>query len=295
MPDKVTNAIGCGDQRLVKGHKTYIMGIINVTPDSFSDGGEFFDPERAIAQGLRLITEGADILDVGGMSTAPHGRPITIEEELGRVIPVISGLRAHGITAIAVDTMRASVANMALEMGARWINDQSAGLHDQDMVMAMSKAEGVIIMHNGGGSTSGVNAGEAVIYDDVIKTLCEFFRGRIAHLTRHGVDPDTIVIDPGVGFGKGLNDSLTIINHMDRFNDIAPMSLIGLSRKSFIGKITGIDRPKDRDFASLGAHAAAILSGAHIIRTHNVRATVDMASVLDRCLSHERACHEDLH
>lgn len=274
----------CGDRLLIAGARTYVMGIVNVTPDSFSDGGCYVEPDYAIEHGIRLLEEGADILDVGGCATSPNAKLISEEEELKRVVPVIEGLRRRGISNIAIDTMRSSVARQALSAGASWINDQSAGLFDTEMPKLMSMADGVVLMHNGGGATSGVEAGELVVYPDVMRDVRDFFCGRVAALTACGVSQEKIIVDPGIGFGKGLLDSLHIINNMAPLRKLGVMSLIGVSRKSFLGKLSGIKIPKERDFASLGAAAAAIFSGADIIRTHNVRATVEMTSVLDSCL-----------
>ena len=213
-----------------------IMGIVNVTPDSFSDGSLFFNPSDAIEHGKKLIAEGAHLLDIGGVSTAPNRPQVLVVDELKRVLPVIEGLRLSGITNLSVDTRRACVAKAALDRGATWINDQSAGLFDPDMPAVMAKAKGVVIMHDGKGGNSGVEAGEGVIYDDVIKTILLFFESRISALSQQGVDPKRIVVDPGIGFGKGLKDSLTIINNMHRFKGMGARCLIGLSRKSFLGE-----------------------------------------------------------
>ena len=274
------------------------MGVINVTPDSFSDGGKFFSKDQAVAQAERLLEEGADILDIGGVATSPqiaNSDVIDTEEEMRRVLPVIAELAKRGIRNICVDTWRARVAEDALSAGAAWINDQSSGLKDASMPLVMAKAQGVVLMHNGGGP-SGVDAGNRVNYNGVIDHLLDFFRDRIARLKLAGVKAERIVVDPGIGFGKGLSDSLTIINNMHRFNEVAAVNLIGLSRKSFLYPICEINDPARRDYASLGAHAAAILSGARIIRTHNVRATVEMARVFTHCLNKRKeSVHENLH
>lgn len=276
----------CGTRKLIVGERTLVMGVINVTPDSFSDGGKYYDAQCGIEHGIKLIEEGADIIDVGGVATSPHlaaDQTVSADEECSRVIPVIKGLVAQGIYNISIDTLRASVASAALDAGASWVNDQSAGLNDREMAKVMARAEGVVLMHNSGGH-SGVDAGEKLVFDDVMAMLLEFFLCRIKDLGEQGVSAEKIIVDPGVGFGKGLIDSLTIINNMHRLRELNAVTLIGLSRKSFLYKLTGIEKPSDRDFATLGANAAAMMSGAHIIRTHNVRATVDMARVLDRCL-----------
>lgn len=291
------SSIYCGSKLLCASRKTYIMGIINVTPDSFSDGGEYFHPTRAIEHGVRLLSQGADILDVGGVSTRPGHDAISEQEELARVLPVIRGLKGHGLDCISVDTMRAVVAEKALENGASWINDQSAGLFDEKMPVIMRRADGVVLMHNQGFDETGVIAGERVVYQDVIHELRAFFENRMAFLRGFGVSKERIVLDPGIGFSKGVKDSLTIINNMDAFSDLACMSLIGVSRKSFLGHLSGIEEPKERDYASLGAQAAAIFSGANIVRTHNVQALSQMSKILDGCIAHEYkgGDHEDIY
>jgi dihydropteroate synthase len=277
-------SLRCGKHTLVAQERTFIMGIINVTPDSFSDGLKFFTKEAAIEHGLKLIKQGADIIDVGGVSSAPFCKDVSEKEEFARILPVVEGLVKQGVTSISIDTKRASVAKACLALGASWINDQSAGLFDHNMPQVMAQADAVILMHDGGGTTSGVYAGEKIIYQDVISHLLDFFSQRIEILKNCGVDLGRIILDPGVGFGKGLNDTLTIINNMQRFNHLAAMSLIGLSRKSFIEKIIKISSPKKRDMASLGATAAAVFSGVNIIRTHSVKETLEMVRVLNRCM-----------
>jgi dihydropteroate synthase len=274
--------ISCGSQVLLTGKVTYICGIVNVTPDSFSDGGKYLDTKAAILHGLTLMKEGAHIVDIGGYSTAPNHVYVSVEEELSRVIPVIKGLKAHGIDAISVDTMRARVASLAIKSGASWINDQSAAQMDKDMPSVMKDADGIIIMHNGGGQTSGVMAGEEVNYSCILKAVKEFFLNRVKNLSLLGVKKDKIIIDPGIGFGKGLKDSLFIINNMHELSELGAMLLIGLSRKSFLGKMSGIKNPIDRDVISLAASAMSVLSGVNILRTHNVKATREFFLVFDQ-------------
>lgn len=282
-------ALMCGSRHLAIGERTLVMGIVNVTPDSFSDGGKYHDPVKGVEHGLRLIKEGADILDIGGVATSPHlndcAKSVSEDEECARVVPVIAELARRGIDNISIDTTRAAVAEAALDVGASWINDQSAGL-DPAMARVMTRAQGVVLMHNHG-EHSGVEAGEKITYDDIMAHLLDFFSHRIGELDNVGVSAEKIIIDPGVGFGKGLSDSLTIINSLSCLKKLNAVTMVGLSRKSFIYQLTGIIQPVERDFATLGANAAAIFSGADIIRTHNVRATVEMALVLNRCLKRE--------
>lgn len=274
----------CGDKTLRKGERTFFMGIVNVTPDSFSDGGKFLDPMRAVDHCFALLEDGADILDIGGFSTAPNAAMVNEEEELRRVVPVVEALVAHGIRNISVDTTRATVANAVLSCGASWINDQSAATADPMMPSVLKKADAVVLMHNGAGRNTGVDAGEQVKYTDVIAEVTRFFSERRLSLLAHGINPRHIIIDPGVGFGKGLSDSITLINHLDKLKSLGFMTLLGLSRKSFLGKLSGITEPHERDFVTLGAQAAAIFSGVNLLRTHNVRAAVEMSKGLEFCL-----------
>lgn len=263
-----------------------LLGILNITPDSFSDGGKFISPELAIKHGLELLRQGADMLDIGGVSTAPGAKLVNTQEELDRVLPVISGLVKHGVTNISIDTSNSLVAREAIKLGATWINDQSAGLRDPDMPSVMCLAERVIIMHYRG-NNSGVQAGEEIIYEDLLGEITNFFLARITSLTQSGVARDKIILDPGIGFGKGLSDSLKIISHMHTWKNLDNTSyktLIGLSRKSFLGKILDIPQPEDRDMATLGANLAAMISGADIIRTHNIRATYEAIRVFKACM-----------
>lgn len=285
--------VRCGGKKLVCGERTFIMGIVNVTPDSFSDG--YFTTDDAVNHALKLLDEGADILDIGGVSTAPHVKDYVDEqEELQRVLPVIKALVKRGVGAISVDTSRAIVAERSLDLGASWINDQHAALKDSRMSEVMKKADAVVLMHNVG--MSGVQAGETIIYDDVVKSLVAFFTERLTTLLAVGLKKTQIIIDPGIGFGKGLKDSVALINNLHDFKELGAMTLIGVSRKSFLGPLTGKVDPKERDEASLGAAAAAIASGAHIIRTHNVAGTLDMVRVLDACRrAKEGRIYENLH
>lgn len=284
--------IKCGQKNLVFGERTFIMGIVNVTPNSFSDGGDFYVKDQAVGHAQRLYEEGADIIDIGGVSTAPNASFVSENEEVDRVIPVIESLVAKSIDNISIDTKRAKVAELALLAGASWINDQSAGLFDDAMPLVMARADAVVIMHDGDGADSGVDAGEDVAYEDLLSDIAAFFSRRIKSLKEARVSEHKIIVDPGIGFGKGAKHSLDIINNMHRFSK---QNLIGLSRKSFIGKILGIPVAKDRDFASLGAHAAAIFSGASIVRTHRVKETVQMARMLDQCIKAKRGSNEDLY
>jgi dihydropteroate synthase len=288
----LNNYFSCGSLKIMPGKRTYIMGIINITPDSFSDGACFSSTQQAIDYGLKLLDQGADILDIGGVSTAPHipaGFTVSIEEEFERVIPVIKGLRKRGVSALSLDTSRAAIALAGLEHGAKWINDQEAGRADILMPQVLAQAQACVLMHRKG--RAGVAAGEHYIYTNIIQEISDFFEQQLACLAEAGVSRQQVILDPGIGFGKGLADSLTLIKNIHKFTQGVAI-LVGASRKSFLGALTKIADPKERDNASLGAIAAAIMNGAHIVRVHNVKATYEMTQVLDACV---RNNHEDLH
>jgi len=281
----------CGDLKIIPGQRTYLMGIVNTTPDSFSDGGLAFTCERALDHALRLLDDGADILDVGGVSTAPDAKFVSEAEELERVLPVITKLAQRNISRICVDTSRAEVARRALLCGASWINDQEAAVHDSKMPEVYAQAQACVLMHRRG--CSGVKAGEAYGYDNIIQDINNFFKERMSYLSNWGISRNKIILDPGIGFGKGLSDSMKIINAMSDFN-LAACNLLGLSRKSFINSLTDIKEPRDRDFASLGAMAFGVLKGTHILRVHNVKAAFDMTRVLDALITQDNS-HENLY
>lgn len=248
-----------------------IMGILNVTPDSFSDGGEFADLDTAVSQADRLIEAGADILDIGGESTRPFADPVNSEEELRRVIPVIEAVRRHHTIPISIDTSKAIVARAALAAGADIINDISALKRDPEMIdVVRETAVPVIIMH-----MQGTPADMQVkpVYDDVVGEIIEFFRERIDWITGHGVDRSRLIIDPGIGFGKDLEHNLSIIKHLETFAVLELPLLLGHSRKRFLGTITGITAEEERDLATAVVAALSAKKNIAIIRVHNVTAT----------------------
>jgi dihydropteroate synthase len=247
-----------------------VMAIVNATPDSFSDGGERLDPARAIEDGLRFVAEGADILDIGGESTRPGAHPTPPEEELRRVLPVVEGL-ARQQAPVSIDTRRASVARAALDAGARIVNDISA-LRDDPAMLPLVAARGcaVVLMHRRGLSE---NAFAGPAYGDVVEDVRGFLLERAAACGAAGVERGNIALDPGIGFGKSPAQELALIAAAGRFADTGFPVLIGCSRKSFIGRLTGIGRAADRDAASAWLAAEAVRRGAAIVRVHNVVAT----------------------
>lgn len=261
------------------------MGIINVTPDSFSDGGLFFDPDRAIEYGLKLESEGADILDIGGESTRPGSLPVPAEDELKRVIPVIKGLSAHVKIPISIDTYKANVAELSVKAGASIINDVSALRFDYKMIkVAIEYNTPVVLMHMLG---TPQDMQEKPFYKDVVQEVYDFLKERIEYAEDGGIKRDNIIIDPGIGFGKSMEDNLSLIKHLDIFKDLRCPVLIGHSRKSFIGHI--LDVPvKERIYGTAAVTALAITRGANIIRVHDVKAMKQVAKMADAILKNQK-------
>ncbi len=255
------------------------MGVVNVTPDSFSDGGLFSDTETAVARGAELADEGADIVDVGGESTRPGADPVSLDEERDRVTPVIAGLRAaRPDVAISVDTRHPAVAADAVAAGAVIVNDISGGA-DPDMVrVAADGTAGMVLMHMQGEPRS---MQVDPRYDDVVAEVHEYLRERLEAALFGGVVAEQLCVDPGIGFGKTLEHNLALLRALDRFRDLDAGLVIGVSRKRFIGTLTDADEPTDRLEGSLAAGVLAAAAGADVIRAHDVRATVRALRVAD--------------
>jgi dihydropteroate synthase len=261
--------------------RTHLMGILNVTPDSFSDGGKFFKVEDAVRRGIKMAEEGADIIDVGGESTRPGSDPITIEEELPRVIPVIEALSKEIDIIVSIDTYKSEVAKKALEAGAEMINDISALRFDPKMkeIVAEYKVP-VVLMHIKG---TPKNMQENPYYEDVIKEIIEYLRESIQLAKDAGIREENIIIDPGIGFGKRLEDNLIILKNLKKFSILNCPILVGPSRKSFIGRI--LDLPvEERLEGSLAALVVAIMNGANIVRVHDVKESKRVAGLADAVL-----------
>src|SRR5215207_2516208 len=219
------------------GPRPLVMGIVNVTPDSFSDGGRFAAADSAITHALRLAAEGADLLDVGGESSRPGSKPVTLEEELARVVPVVRSLAGQLSTPISVDTTKAEVARQALAAGASILNDITAGLGDPDMVaVARESGAGVVLMHMQG-TPETMQRNPA--YADVVTEVCDFLAARVRAWVAAGVPAERITIDPGIGFGKTFDHNLTLLRNLDALSAIGRPVLLGVSRKGFLGQITG--------------------------------------------------------
>ncbi len=244
-----------------------LMGILNVTPDSFSDGGQFVDENSIIEHASQMVQAGADIIDIGGESTRPFSKPVTEQEELNRVIPAIRAIRQHLSIPISIDTTKAEIARQAIEAGANIINDISALLFDHKMAEVVSSCRvPVIIMHMQG---TPENMQSSPKYDNVISETLDFFKNRISALQEQGVEKKMIIIDPGIGFGKTVGHNLCIIKHLNEYKALGCPVLVGHSRKSFIEKIVH-DDVDGRDEATSIISAILVMQGVSIIRVHNV-------------------------
>ncbi|MCE9564450.1 MAG: dihydropteroate synthase [Planctomycetes bacterium] len=254
------------------------MGIVNVTPDSFSDGGHFLDTGAAVEHGLKLVAEGADILDVGGESTRPGADAVPVEEELRRVVPVVTELARQTHAIISVDTMKSEVARQCLEAGAAIINDV-AGFRDPELVRVVAEHRAaVIVMHmQGTPQTMQVNPR----YTNVVREVGEFFEERLRGLAKSGISPEAVCLDPGIGFGKTLDHNLELLANLGEFARFGRPVCLGVSRKGFIGKLCGREK-HDRMPGSLAiACFAAAKNEAHVLRVHDVAATRDAAVLLE--------------
>ncbi len=262
-----------------------LMGIVNVTPDSFYDGGRYNTADAAVEQGMRLAAEGADILDIGGASSRPGAQSISPEEEAARVIPVIRRLAKEFTGPISVDTAQSSVARRALEAGAGWINDISAGTVDRAMPsLAAESGCTIVIMHMRG---TPATMQSCTRYGDVVSEVTQELLASVEVFIKAGVSRERIVIDPGIGFAKTADQNVVLLRHLDVFVKTGFSVLVGTSRKTFIGRLTGRE-PQDRLWGTLGSVAAAFLHGARIFRVHDVAATRDFLKVLSAIEQPER-------
>ena len=268
--------------RAVSLETPLVMGIVNVTPDSFSDGGSFFSPAAALAQGARLLAEGADILDVGGESTRPQGaESVAADEELRRILPVIRALAAeHPDALLSVDTVKSSVAEAAIAAGAHIINDVSGGRLDPEMLATCAHLEaGIVVMHSRGGVEDMATYAHAVYAGDPLDEVLEELRERVERALEQGIARDRIIVDPGIGFAKRSAHSLRVLGCLERFVAWGFPVMVGVSRKRFVGELTGAAEPRQRVFGSIGAAVAAYERGASIFRVHDVAATREALDV----------------
>ncbi len=262
---------------LTLGRRTLVMGILNVTPDSFSDGGVYFERERAVERGLEMVRSGADIIDVGGESSRPGAEPVDLDEELRRVVPVVEALAKEGVF-VSVDTTKSPVAREALRCGAEMINDISALRFDPEMARVCARfGASVVLMHMRGDPRTMQSRTD---YTDLVAEISEFLRGRMDFAVSSGIERERIVLDPGIGFAKTVEGNLEIIKELKRLGALRRPLLLGPSRKSFIGAVLGL-HVSERLTGTIAALSACILNGAHIVRVHDVKEARQAADLID--------------
>ncbi|MGB4056990.1 MAG: dihydropteroate synthase [Alphaproteobacteria bacterium] len=248
----------------------HIMGVVNVTPDSFSDGGQFFNPDKAIEHGLRLVQEGASILDIGGESTRPGAQPVEVNEEISRVVPVIAGLK-NKAPYVSIDTRNAKTMEAALRAGANSINDISALSHDPRSLSTAAEAKVPIFMMHSQGAPQTMQKNPN--YNNVVEDIFKYLHERICIFEASRIDDKMIIADPGIGFGKTLEHNLSIIRNIKRFHALGVPILLGASRKSFIGTLTGENSPEGRVSGSIAAALWGLSQGVQVYRVHDVQET----------------------
>jgi dihydropteroate synthase len=256
-----------------------IMGVVNVTPDSFSDGGTHLDPQRAVTAGLEMATAGADLVDVGGESTRPGALPVDREEEMRRVLPVVRALVGAGLL-VSIDTSKPEVAEAALAEGAEIVNDVTAAASDRMVDVLAGSGTGVILMHMKGTPRT---MQRDPVYDDVVAEVAGFLKDRADQVIDGGVDPASVAIDPGIGFGKTAAQNLELIDGLPRLVGTGYPVVLGTSRKTFLGKVTGIEEPRDRDGVTAVSTALGFERGARVFRVHDVassRAALSLAAAI---------------
>jgi dihydropteroate synthase len=263
------------------GQRPLLMGIVNVTPDSFSDGGKFLDHDAAVEHALKLLDEGADLLDIGGESTRPYATPVSVEEELSRVVPVIEAVhRSRPEAILSIDTSKAVVSEAAVAAGAEIINDVTGLTNDPQMIdVVRQSGAGVCAMHMQGTPRT---MQDNPFYDDVVEDIYTYLCERRDQLIAARVDRDRICLDPGIGFGKTHQHNITLMAHCGRFHELGCPLLVGHSRKGFIGKLIG-DKDADRTAGTIGGALALAQQGIQIIRVHDVRAIRDALAVFAAC------------
>jgi dihydropteroate synthase len=264
--------------------KTFVMGILNITPDSFFDGGAHFRENDAVKQGLKMVAEGADIIDVGGESTRPFSDPLPLDEELRRVIPVIKTLSQETDIPISIDTYKSEVASQAIEAGATMVNDISALKFDPLMGQLVADAGVPIVLMHMKGKPKNMQINPA--YKDLFGEITDFLEKAIEQAISSGIKRDLIIIDPGIGFGKSFDDNLKIINNLHTFSSLGQPLLVGPSNKAFIGHVLGLS-VESRESGTMATVAASVLNGANIVRVHNVKATKETVTMIDAIMKSE--------
>jgi len=272
-----------GDRALDCASRTHVMGVLNVTPDSFSDGGLFLDPEAAVRRGIELAAEGADVIDVGGESTRPGSDPVPAEVEMDRVVPVIKRLAAEVDVPLSIDTRKPEVARAGLDAGAAIVNDISGGRDARMLEVVADTGAGLVLMHMLGDPKT-MQAEPR--YDDVVAEVKAYLGQRVEAAVQAGIDRDRLCVDPGIGFGKKLEHNLELLRNVDAFAELGRPVLVGPSRKSFLGKLLGAE-VDDRLEGTAAAVAWLAARGAHILRVHDVREMVRVVRVVDAIVHHQ--------
>ena len=280
----LSGALVLGGRVLPLADRVHIMGVLNVTPDSFSDGGRYVDPDAAVAHALSMVEQGADVLDIGAESSQPGAVPIDEEEERRRLIPVVRAVCRRTTVPVSVDTTKASIAQEALDVGAALINDISALRFDARMgdVVAKSGA-GLILMHMQGTPQTMQRAAQ---YTDVVEEVRQFLKARLEAAREAGIQTERILLDPGIGFGKNCQHNVVLLDRLDAFHTLGRPLVIGVSRKAFIGKILG--RPVgERLMGTAGAVAVAVMKGARMVRVHDVAPIRDVVKMVEAIHNHQ--------
>ncbi|MBC6418182.1 MAG: dihydropteroate synthase [Prochloron sp. SP5CPC1] len=261
------------------GERTYIMGILNITPDSFSDGGEFYSINAAVLQGKRMVAEGADIIDIGGQSTRPGATQISLQEELSRVIPVIKALRDEISVPISIDTTRAEVVKKAIAAGANLVNDISGGTFDAEMFPTVATLKVPIILMHIRGTPQTMQT--LTNYEDLVGDIYHWLSERIEAACAAGIERWRLIIDPGIGFAKTKEQNLELLRRLGEFRSLGVPILVGPSRKSFIGHVLNRPEPKERVWGTAAACCRAIAAGVDILRVHDVAPMYDVCRMAD--------------
>jgi len=269
----------CGEHVFELGGRTIVMGILNVTPDSFSDGGRFLETDAAVKHALQLRDDGADIVDVGGESTRPGATTIDAEEEIRRVVPVVQRLSDEAPElAVSVDTRKSAVARAAIDAGAALVNDVAAGRDPQMLTVVASSRAGYVVMHMLGDPAT---MQAQPHYDDVVEQVRTFLADRLRTAEDAGIARDRLCVDPGIGFGKTLDHNLALLRDIDRIVELGAPVLAGPSRKRFIGTLTGVEDPADRVDGTAAAVAWLVAHGTHVVRVHDVKEMTRVARVVE--------------
>jgi dihydropteroate synthase len=269
----------CRDHAFACGERTLIMGIVNVTPDSFSDGGRSYDPDDAVKHALEMVADGADILDVGGESTRPGADPVPADDEIRRVIPVIERLSAEvPEIPLSIDTRKSEVARAAVAAGASIVNDISAGGDPETFDLVKESGAGLVLMHMRGDPTT---MQESPRYGDVVEDVRDYLAGRIGAAVAAGIQRQHLCVDPGIGFGKSVEHNLALLHDVATLHELRVPILVGVSRKRFLGELTGVQEPAERLEGTAGAVAWCAGEGVDIVRVHDVKEMTRVVRVVD--------------